>query len=315
MSDETGQTAAQHLMLAQAHRHLQNGNAAVTVELVRRLLTTDPELAQGHALLALALLAQKRLHAADYEAGLALQLDPEMAMAHLALGHIRLGQRRLKEAEEEMKAALALEPDEIAAYLSLSSLYRFMGRRAEALELLEKALALDPSSSSTMADLSTHYLSVGQLARAKSHAQNALEAEPEHVDALVAMGSVLLAQGDPKGAREHAIWALTHQPSHSGALHLLATVKARESLLLGLWWRYNSWVTRLGSGRQILVLLGAYLAYRVADLAVRDSGSATSAQILEYAWLAIVVYTWVGPGLFQRSLAREMDSVRLKTTF
>ena len=39
------------------------------------------------------------------------------------------------------------------------------------------------------------------------------------------------------------------------------------------------------------------------------------AQLIHFAWLGICVYTWVGPGLFRRSLEREISSVVLKQDF
>ena len=49
------------------------------------------------------------------------------------------------------------------------------------------------------------------------------------------------------------------------------------------------------------------VSIRVADLARRVFGVA--------AWLGIVVYTWVAPGLFRRALEKELVSVKLDRQF
>lgn len=73
------------------------------------------------------------------------------------------------------------------------------------------------------------------------------------------MRHVLLRRGDVSGAREHAVWALRTDGSDPDALRLLAVIKARESLLLGLWFRVGSVLAGLGPSA-MLVLLAAYVA-------------------------------------------------------
>ncbi|WP_437929559.1 hypothetical protein WMF37_09900 [Sorangium sp. So ce291] len=73
------------------------------------------------------------------------------------------------------------------------------------------------------------------------------------------MGHVLLRRGDVSGAREHAVWALRTDRSHPDALRRLAAIKARERLLLGLWFRRSSALAGLGPSA-MLVLLAADVA-------------------------------------------------------
>ncbi|MGK3965822.1 hypothetical protein WMF38_16790 [Sorangium sp. So ce118] len=61
------------------------------------------------------------------------------------------------------------------------------------------------------------------------------------------------------GAREHAVWALRTDVSDPDTLRLLAVIKARESLLLCLWFRVSSVLAGLGPSA-MLVLLAADVA-------------------------------------------------------
>ncbi|MGK3991099.1 tetratricopeptide repeat protein [Sorangium sp. So ce136] len=103
------------------------------------------------------------------------------------------------------------------------------------------------------------HLARGRVDDAGRWARAALEAEPEHADALVLLGHVLLRRGDASGAREHAARALRTDVSAPDALRLLAAIKARESLLLGLWFQVSSVLAGLGPSA-MLVLLAAYVA-------------------------------------------------------
>jgi hypothetical protein len=142
-----------------------------------------------------------------------------------------------------------------------------------------------------------------------------LEITPEMPEALVVKGHILLRRGQVDEAREHAIWALRQDPSDHSALVLLASVKARRNPFLGAWWRFNTWLGSLGQGRWLLVLLGGYVAYSVGTIAARQQGNQGLAGLLTMAWLGLCIYSWVGPGLFQRSLAKDLQDVRLDRDF
>ncbi len=302
MSDLSGATWKE-----QAARLLRHGQLDAAIEMLRRALSAEPDDAGAHALLALCLIDAKRLHAAAHEAAIAITLAPELPLAHLARGLALMAARKFKPAEEHLRQALELDPEDPIGYRKLADLYQFTGR--------EKALGMDPQDMETLVDLGEWRLRRGDLAAAAERAAQALQAEPEGPGALVLMGNVLLREGRIDEAREHAAWALRQRPNSRGALFLIAAIKARTSPLLGLWWRWASWMGTLGDGRSLLVLLGAYAIYRVADQAVDAAGHPALGEAVSVAWLAIVAYTWFGPTLFQRSLRKELAQVHLEPDF
>jgi tetratricopeptide (TPR) repeat protein len=302
-------------MLLVAQEQLSRGNNARAVKLLRDVLSAAPNHAAAHALLALALVSQKRLHAAAYEATIAVGQDPELPAAHLALGVVRMGQRRFRESEEHLRQAIALNPDGAVEHRMLAALFGQSGRRREALAELQAALSADPASADIQADLAEHYLEEGTLFSAMRYAQEALRMAPSHVGALVAMGGIRLREGKVEEAREHAHWALRQAPNDPRVLTLLAAIKARSSFTLGLWWRYHAWMSRFADGQQVIVLLGAYVLYRVTDTSLTVMDAKQLSSLLELAWLGTCVYSWVGPTLFQRSIEKELQPVRLRPDF
>lgn len=301
--------------LAIAEQQMGQGQLEGAIESLRRVLSLDPDLADAHALLALCLAEKKRLHAAQHESGLALALEPESSLALYASGVILTLQRKFKEAEERLRRLLEQEPTHVGGFRALADLYGLTGRREEQRELLEKALEIDPESPDTLVDLGEWSLAQGDADGAEKRAREALEILPEHHRALVLMGNVLLFRGRIDEARDHAIWALRNDPASRGALHLMASVKARRSFWLGLWWRYSAWMGALGDGRAILVLLAAYVLYSVGVITAETNDQQRLAEYLSFFWLAIVAYTWVGPMLFRRSLEKELATVQLDDEF
>jgi hypothetical protein len=126
---------------------------------------------------------------------------------------------------------------------------------------------------------------------------------------------VLLRKGQIAEARDHAIWALQQDPADRRALALLVACKARSNLFLGLWWRWSAWMGSLGDQRAILVLLAAFVLYRAGMVTAEHYEHKNLAAYLNVLWLGLVAYTWVGAGLFQRALQRELQTVKLNRDF
>jgi tetratricopeptide (TPR) repeat protein len=180
---------------------------------------------------------------------------------------------------------------------------------------LEKALELDPESPEVLSELSEYYAERSEMDLAEYYAREALQRDPEHSSGLVAMGRVLLERKEIELAREHAIAALQNDPSEPQALGLMASIKARKSLLLGLWWRYNVWMNRIGTTRSILVLLFAYIVYRILSMGFDDMGHREAAGLVRYVWLGIVVYSFLGPAIFNNLIKKELLGVKLRSDF
>ena len=303
------------LGLAMARRLMSIGQLGGAIDSLRGVLTLDPDHADAHALLAVCLLDQRRLAAAEYEAGRALALEPESPLALRVSARTLIARRRFKEAERRIEILRELQPESDDLWRTLAEIYGLTHRKDEQLRALERARELDPEDPETLADLGRWHLNRGDLDRAEGLARDALEISPEHEEALILMGHALLRRGDVQGARDHAVWALRNDPGSRAALHLMASIKARTNFFLGLWWRWSTWMGGLGDGRAILVLLAAYVIYRVSAIAADQHGNADLAGLISMLWFCVVAYTWVGPLLFRRSLQKELAEIRLDRSF
>jgi len=302
-------------MVQLARRQLALGANHAAVETLRQALSEDPEDAHAHAVLALALVAAKRLHGAAHEVRETLRLAPEETFSHHAAGVVYMAMRRMKLAEEHLDRAAALDPDEAEIKRALARLYALTGREEKVLPALEAAREADPSDIDVWADIGEYHLQRRDLVRAEEMARAVLAESAEHQDGLVLMGRVMLRRGNVEEAQEHAHAALRHNSNDPGALRLLCEIKSRTSRTLGLWWRWAVWTGALGERRTVLLLVGMYLAYRLAELAATDLGSPGLSMALSVTWLAFVAYTWVAPALFQRMIRSELATVQLRPDF
>lgn len=302
-------------LLRRAHAQIAHQDVFGAVETLRQALSHDVDNVSAHALLALCLRDQKRIEAAAHEANLALTLAPDSSLAQFAAGIVATSRRRFPEAERHFQAALSFNPDDTTSMRALAELYVLWNRSAEALQWLVRARDTDPDDAATWADLAEHYRTERELERAEDCARRALEIDPENAQALVVMGHLLLYAGHVQEAREHALSVLQNNALHEGAIHLLCAVKARQSAVLGLWWRFNTLLSGGSITRRVVLLIGAYLVYRVAVLAAGDLGYASAALPLNLVWLGFCIYTWVGPAIFSRQIAKELAPARLGANY
>lgn len=298
-----------------ATRALSMGQVVLAIERLRQILSQEPDFSEAHALLALCLVDMKRLAAAEVEANLAVSLGPTSELAHSAMASVCTARRHFAQAEEHYRRVLEMQPEVDDYHRDFGKFLSLIGRAEEAEEELKRALELEPDASDNLVALGEFRLGVGEVAEADELAEQALTIAPRHLDGLVLMGRIALRNGDVDKAREHAHWALGIDATDRGALGLIAAIKGKTNWFLGIWWRYATWVMETGNSRVVLTLLGAFIAYRLARQLLLDGGNDQAAELVSFAWIGICIYSWVGPGMFRRSLEKEIGTVRLRDEF
>jgi tetratricopeptide repeat protein len=114
------------------------------VEENESMLRSDPDDADAHTRLAVAMMVLGRTADALSHLTTAVRLRPDNYEAHSALGGIYIRQNRLNEARAEFEAVLRLRPNDYQAYGSLGSIFLMQGNLAEAEFCYENALRINP---------------------------------------------------------------------------------------------------------------------------------------------------------------------------
>jgi len=302
-------------LIERAGQQYRYGDYRGGVESLREALSIDPQHYFAHSLLAIGLLNMKRLVAAEYEARAGLRLEPEAPFAHYAMGEVLKAQLKFKQALKYQQQAIALSPTDADYHGAIAETCALMGREKDAKNYLDKALQLDPENAGILAQLGDWHLRSNQKDKAAQFFDEALALEPQHSAALTGKGRLLLYRGKTEEAYDHAVWVLQQDATDPAALQLLAAIKTRRNPLFGLWFRLNAWLTAGGNLRTIMLLIGAYVLFRLGSQLLQDYGHAEAATMLRYTWLGIVIYSWVGPAWFRAKLEEELKSVRLKPGF
>ncbi len=301
--------------LEMARRHYTQGSYEASIRVLKELLADDPNSPTYHGILALNLIAQHRIYAAEYELKIALNQDPSLAFLYTTSARVCLLKNKHNIALEQCDEALALEVDNIEALLLKNTIYKHLNQHEKALSCLNHAARLEPNSCDTLTAYGEHYYDIGNRKLALEYATQALKSDPQDTDANLLMGNIQLSLNNIKEAEYHAKFTILRNPDSQAALALFANIKMHKNIVFGLWWRFNSMISNLSHLKGTMILIGAYLFFNLLARAVRDLGYLQISTAISYSWLAFVIYTWVGIPYYQRKLAKELEKFSFNSDF
>jgi len=302
-------------LIEQASQRYRYGDYNGGIETLKVALSITPNNGFLHSYLSFGLIKLKRISAAEYEAKVGLELEPNSAYAHYAMGSLLHVKGDFNIALIHLGQALAIDPENVS-FLELLSVIQLSKRQfKEAKVTLERALEIAPNDPDILGQFGEYWYEINDLVKAEGYYNAALEIEPQHMSSLIGKGHILLRNSEITESKEHAIWALQQDPNNNSALGLLTNIKARQNFLMGVWWRLNTWLISGNNARTILLLISAFIIFRVTSIALSDVGLESLGSIVSMLWLGIVVYMWVGPAWFNKKLKAELETVMLNKTF
>lgn len=303
------------VLLEQAYTQRRLGNWRGAIELCQRALALDPDHAQGHAALAFSLLGAKRVSGAAIEARLGLGLDGNDTYCHYAMAAVLKAERKLDDAWTHCLVVLESDTRDVDVRVLGAQIRYLRGERTEAMQLLRDALELEPSHVDTLTTLARYEMHDKQLDSATEHVEQALRADPSDLDAHTVAGLIALMRGNTGEAEKHARYVLGQDSTDVGGLELWAAIKARRSWILGLWWRFNVFISMRSETGQIALLLGAFIAVRVVIIFAIELDYPGLASFLGWAWLGFCWYTWFAPAIFRWMLNNDLGTVKLDPNY
>ncbi len=303
------------VLLEQAEVQRRLGNHRGATELVQRALTLDPDHARAHAALAFTLLGARRLPGAVIEMRAALGLDANDPYIHHVAAAVLGAERKLEDAWAHCLIALEGPVAATETYVLGARIRTLQGDRPRAKELLLEALALDAAHTGALTRLARLELDAGNRAEASRLALLALESDPADHEAHIVAGYLDLASDDTAGAEQHARFVLNQNATDQDGLALWTAIQARRNWLLGLWWRWNAWISRGDERRRVALLIAMFVLVRIAIILTGELGYEGASRALTLGWLGFCAYTWFAPELFRRMLQRELGTVHLDPDF
>ncbi|MBI5461694.1 MAG: tetratricopeptide repeat protein, partial [Gammaproteobacteria bacterium] len=146
-----------------------------------------------------------------------LALQPNAAEVHNSLGMALNAQGRFGEAETSFRRALAFQPNDVAALIGLGNALSHSGRPGDAESCYRRALALQPDSIEVLNNLGTTLSDQGRPAEAEASFRHALVLQPNDPVAHNNLGNALNNLGCPAEAEASFRRALALKPDFAFA--------------------------------------------------------------------------------------------------
>ena len=166
----------------------------------RAAIRRDPDDAEAHYRLGLALARQRKLEEAVGEFRVAIRLKPDYAEPHNDLGNALLDQGKPEEAVAEHRAAIRLKPDYADAHADLANALLDQGKLEETTAECREALRLRPDFAMAHNDLGDALFRQGKPEEAAAEYRAAIRLKPDYVEARFNLGHTLRQLGDYAGS-------------------------------------------------------------------------------------------------------------------
>jgi len=268
-------------------------------EQLRQHLLGSPNEAYPHALLALCLSRRGQYGEATREAQTAITLGPDQPFVHYALAHVLRERRRYKEALAAIDEAIRLDPEDADFHASRAAIAHQMQDWQAALAAADEGLKCDPEHIDCINLRAASLVKLGRRDEAGQSLAAALAKSPDDATTHANQGWALLHAGMPKEAMLHFREALRLEPESEWArAGIVESLKARN-ILYRLLLQYFLWMQRFQRGSQLVILIGAFVVYRVVlSLAENNPNLAPFLWPLLVAYIAFALMTWLAYPLF-----------------
>jgi DNA-binding winged helix-turn-helix (wHTH) protein/tetratricopeptide (TPR) repeat protein len=174
-------------------------------EFLRQAIKLDPNFADAHAALAIALALQvdfanrsvrEVATEAQQQIDEARTLSPKLATAHAAQGLLYLYEGRFDDSEKALREATALRPNYAQAHIWLGLVAQSRWQIERSVASFGRALDIEPLSSIAALNLSRSLDMGGSYQRAEAAAREALRLHPEFDNLHWSLGHILWCEGE-----------------------------------------------------------------------------------------------------------------------
>jgi tetratricopeptide (TPR) repeat protein len=203
------------------------GKLAEEVAAHREAIRLKPDDVRAYFNLGLALSDQGKVAETIAAYREVIRLKPEYAEAHTNLGRALGAQGKLDEAIAEYREAIRLKPDLVNARANLGNALRAQGKFAEAIAAYREAIRLKPDAAEVHSDLGCALSAQGKLAEAIAEFRAAVRIKPDDATAHYNLGIALSGQGRLAEATAAYREAIRLQPEHAEA-HCNLGMKLQE---------------------------------------------------------------------------------------
>ncbi len=193
----------------------------------RKALELNPQSADGHHFLGLALFGARQHDEAIRHLSQAARLQPDAAEIQTELGVVLVARGRLDEGVRHLRRALELDPNNAEAYFNLGAVSLSQGQTQEAIRCWLRAAELKPRDHEVHYNLATTLEEQGDTDRAIEYYRKAVELKPDHFETQARLGTALCVKGAVGEGLRHLSQAVALEPNDVAVRYNLAITLVR----------------------------------------------------------------------------------------
>jgi predicted O-linked N-acetylglucosamine transferase (SPINDLY family) len=197
----------------------------------RRLVALNPDFADAHCNLGLALMEKGLVDEAIDAYRQAISLKPNLAEAWNNLANALKDKKQLDQAIAAYRRCIELKADFAQAYSNLGNALREKGQLPEAIATCRRAIELDPQLAEAHSNLGNALNDMGQLEVAISAFQDAMALDPNLPEAPYNLANVLTERGEVDLAVAAYRQAIALKPDYADAFNNLGNALKEQGLL------------------------------------------------------------------------------------
>ncbi|MEL6107748.1 MAG: tetratricopeptide repeat protein [Planctomycetota bacterium] len=273
-------------------------------EELKRILDSDPNDAQAHALLSLCMSHNQDLwHDATREAEHAIHLAPDDSLSHYAHAVVLTNRNRFADANSSIEEALRLEPHQTEYYGLAGSIAMRQQQWERALDLATQGLAIDPDDEGCSALRSLALERLGRSGAALLEANAAVSRNPDSSEAHSMRGWAELQSGDYKAAQESFREALRLDPTDDFARSGMIQALNNNYFVFRIVFRFYSFLGRMAAHAQWAIIIGLFIGMRLLrGLAQQYPALKPFVTPISMLYLAFCLLSWIADPLFNTFL-------------
>ena len=208
-----------------ADLEIQRGSPATAIALCSEVLQSNPDCAEAHFVISVALTAVQDVPLAITHLEKLIALRPDLAEVHFNLGTLLARQFQHEPAEKALRTALTLRPGFLDAAVNLARLWTKTGRSPEAANVLLQAVRMKPDDAELFLELSQTLAHAGRFSDAKDAASQAVLRNPDSAEFRIHYAIALDAAGEAQSAATELQHVLARNPTNEEAAFLLSAIR------------------------------------------------------------------------------------------
>jgi tetratricopeptide (TPR) repeat protein len=201
--------------LKKAVKQHRSGNLRQAVAGYQQIIRRQPNSAEAHNNLGVALKEQGRLDDAVARYQEAIRLQPKYAEAHNNLANALLSQGKIEEAIACLEQAIGLKPDYAEAHTNLANVFTQQNKLEEAIGCYRQALRINPECWEACINLGNVLDRQDKVDEAIECYRQAVRLKVDSAEAYNNLGAALMRQDQRDQAVHCYLQALRHKPDYA----------------------------------------------------------------------------------------------------